>query len=271
MPVVYVVSDSIGETGEAVARAAVAQFAPAHVEIRRVALVNDAEGVREVVQQAAHERSMIAYTIVVPQLRRHMAQEAAAAGVPAVDIMGPMVDALARVTGLEPSRTPGLVHRLDADYFRRVEAVEFAVRYDDGKDPRGLHRADVVLAGVSRTSKTPVSMYLAQHSLKVANTPLVPEVPPPEELFDLPFGKVIGLRVDPEHLHAIRMERLKTIGLAPHANYASMARIMAELDYANTIFRRLGCPVVDVTRKAVEETAVRVLEILHHGSYHTGE
>lgn len=262
------VSDSIGETGELVARAAAAQYNSGCVEIRRFPLIDNPEAIREVVEQAVVEQGIICYTIVIPELRRLLGDEAEAAGVPAVDIMGPMMEALDKVTVQKPKFKAGLVHQLDDDYFRRIEAVEFAVKYDDGKDPRGCFRAEVVLVGVSRTSKTPVSMYLAHRRLKVANIPLVPEVPPPEELYQVPSGKIIGLTVSPLQLHSIREERLKTIGLKADANYASLERILLELDYAEAVFKRLGCPVVDVTNKAVEETAVRVLEIIKRGQKH---
>lgn len=265
-PVVYVVSDSIGETAELVARAAISQFNSGHVDLQRISYCDDQESIDNVLAQAAKvPRSVIVYTIIIPELREYLSREAGRRGLEYVDIMGPMMAAMARVTGVEPRLEPGLVHKLDEGYFRRVEAVEFAVKYDDGKDPRGLLKADVVLLGVSRTSKTPVSMYLAHRQIKVANVPLVPEVPPPEELYLLPPGKVVGLTIDPEKLHLIREERLKTIGLPGKAEYAKMDRILTELRYAEELFHELGCPVVDVTRRAVEETANKILEIIKKG------
>lgn len=260
------VSDSIGETAELVARAAASQFNGGNVDIRRFPHIDSEDAIYEVIQAASARKSMVAYTIIVPELRHLLRHHAERSGILAVDIMGPMMEALQSMTGIEPKLQPGLVHRLDEEYFRRVEAVEFAVKYDDGRDPRGVFRADVVLIGVSRTSKTPVSMYLAHRRLKVANIPLVPEIPPPKELFEIPASKVVGLTVSPSELHDIREERLKTIGLATDANYASLERILLELEYADSVFKRLGCPVVDATHKAVEETAVRVLEIINRGS-----
>ena len=169
---------------------------------------------------------------------------------------------LAGRLGGTPSRQPGLVHRLDARYFRRVEAVEFAVRYDDGKDPGGILRADVVLLGVSRTSKTPTSMYLAHRQIKVANVPLVPEADLPDEIFQVSPRKIIGLTINPEILLQIRTERLKSLGLGSGSRYADLGRIIEELEYADRVYRRLGCTVVDVSQKAVEETANRILEIV---------
>jgi regulator of PEP synthase PpsR (kinase-PPPase family) len=157
------------------------------------------------------------------------------------------------------------VHQLDDEYFRRVEAIEFAVKYDDGKDPRGLLRADVVLVGVSRTSKTPLSMFLAHKRLKAANVPLVPEVEPPEELFEVNPRKVIGLTISPDELNLIRTERLKALGLRAQANYAALERILVELEYAEKIMKKIGCPVINVSNKAVEETASIILDIIKRG------
>lgn len=264
-PVVFVVSDSVGETADLVTRAALAQYGHIGIEVRRYPMVDDVAAVREVVEAASQQPTLIVYTIIVPELRRTMEELVQAAGIPAVDIMGPMMDAMTGLLGAPPQLEPGKMHRLDDDYFRRVEAVEFAVKYDDGKDPRGFLRADVVLIGVSRSSKTPVSMYLAHRRYKVANLPLVPEVALPKELFIVPPHKVVGLRVSPEKLHQIREERVKTIGLRSDANYSSMQRILQELEYAEEVFRRVGCAVIDVTNKAIEETAVRVVEIINRG------
>lgn len=261
-PVVYVVSDSIGETAELVTRAALSQFNGGRVEIFRIPYVENEEAVHDVIAQAGGQRCIIVYTLVFPELRALMKSCAEAAGIPSVDIMGPMMEALASIVSGEPRLQPGLVHQLDEEYFRRVEAVEFAVKYDDGRDPRGLLKAEAVLIGVSRTSKTPVSLYLANRGIKVANVPLVPEIPEPEELALLPKGRVIGLRIDPMALRCIREERLRTLGLAVGADYAEPARIEREVEHADGVFRRLGCPVVDVTSRAVEETASRVLEIV---------
>lgn len=264
-PVVFVVSDSVGETADLVTRAAISQFGGAAVEMRRFPMVDDPQSVREVVDLARQQTTLIVYTFIVPEVRAELKALTEQYGIPTVDIMGPMMDGLQLVLGREPKLEPGLLHKLDDDYFRRIEAVEFAVKYDDGKDPRGFLRADIVLLGVSRSSKTPVSMYLAHRRLKVANLPLVPEVSLPKELFMVPPSRIVGLRVGPDKLHEIREERVRTIGLKSDANYSSLERILMELDYSEEVFRKVGCAVVDVTNKAVEETAVRVLEIINRG------
>ncbi len=261
--VVYVVSDSVGETADFVTRAAVSQFDTGFI-IRRVSYVNSQAHISEVINEAKEAPGIIAYTIVLPELKEALVREASKEGIPIVDVLGPMMDTLAKVSGRVPKMKPGLLHKLDRNYFRKVEAIEFAVKYDDGKDPRGITRADVVIIGVSRTSKTPLCMYLAHKSVKAANVPLVPEVKPPEEIFGLPKNKVIGLTIKPELLNEIRQERLRTLGLKSGADYASLERILIELDYAEGIMRRAGCPVIDVSNRAVEETASKVLEIIRH-------
>ncbi|OPY57759.1 MAG: putative pyruvate, phosphate dikinase regulatory protein [Pelotomaculum sp. PtaU1.Bin035] len=260
-PVIYIISDSVGDTAELVARAAVSQFNYDTLEIRRVPYVNDPNEITEIVEEAGTFNSLIAYTLVLPELREVLVREAVKRGIPTLDIMTPMIDAISAVIHCQPKLEPGLVRKMDEEYFRKVEAIEFAVKCDDGKDARGITRADLVVIGVSRTSKTPLCMYLAHKRIMAANVPLVPEVSPPEEIFQLPAHKLIGLRIHPQQLNEIRRERLKTLGLASNADYVSMERIHKELEYAEDIMKRTGCPVIDVTNKAVEETASRVLEI----------
>ncbi len=264
-PKIYIVSDSVGETAELVVKAAVSQFNHGSVKIQRVPYANEVRDIIDVVEEAALYNSVIAYTLVLPELRDILVQEAQKHNVPVVDIMGPIIDALALITHKSPRLEPGLVRRLDEEYFRRVEAIEFAVKYDDGKDPRGITKADLVILGVSRTSKTPLCMYLAHKRIKAANVPLVPEVSPPDEIYQLPPNKVIGLSIRPQQLNIIRQERLRTLGLTSNADYASMERILKELEYAEGIMKRVGCTVIDVTNKAVEETASKVLELYYRG------
>lgn len=152
---------------------------------------------------------------------------------------------------------------MDDKYFGRIEAIEFAVKYDDGKDQHMLHEADLVLVGISRTSKTPLSIYIANKMyLKVLNIPLVPEVEPPKELFEIPKKKIIGLTNSIEMLNKIRTERVRCIGLRNGSNYSSLSRIIEELNYAEKIMKKLGCPIIDVSQKAIEETAQVILEIM---------
>ncbi len=262
LPVVFVISDSIGETAEFVVKAVASQYNSGHVEIRRIPFVYEEEAVMEIVEEASKFKSIIAYTLVLSELKSVLEKAAGDKGIPAVDILGPMMNAFSDIMPWGPRLEPGLMRRLDEEYFHRIAAIEFAVKYDDGKDPRGLLRADVVLIGVSRTSKTPLSMYLAHKRKKVANLPLVPEIEPPEELFMVPTSRVVGLTIKPQQLNEIRIERLKTLGLTTNANYANMERILEELDYSEKYMKKIGCPIFDVSNKAVEEVANYILHFI---------
>jgi regulator of PEP synthase PpsR (kinase-PPPase family) len=264
-PVIYIISDSLGETAEFVAKAAASQFEGEQLEICKIPFVSNRFHLEEIVEEAGQRPSLIAFTLVRPELRDYLLQLTFQKNINAVDVLGPMIDAISAVTEKKPKLEPGLLRKMDDHYFSKVEAIEFAVQYDDGKDPHGMLRADIVLLGVSRTSKTPVSMYLAHKGLKVSNVPLVPEVAPPEELFQLSRQKIVGFTISPKSLFEIRQARLKTIGLASNADYADYGRILKELEYAEEIMKRLGCSIIDVTNRAVEETASKVLEIYYKG------
>ena len=259
-PVIYIVSDSVGDTAEFVVKAVAAQFDLLELPLRRASFVEDRAQIKEVLKEAASLKAIVAYTLVVPELRLAMAEEAARHNVPTADLLGGLLEAFSHTFKTEPHPEPGRVRRLDEQYFARVAAVEFAVKHDDGKDPRGLLQAEVVLIGISRTSQTPLSMYLAHQGIKVANLPLVPEVKLPAELFLVPPEKIIGLIISPRLLRQVRRERLKSLGLGNSADYVNQERISRELSYARQVMQRLGCTVFDVSNKAVEEVANRILQ-----------
>ena len=265
--IIYILSDSVGETGEQVARAAIGQFNVGGYETRKFPYITEIEQIEEILSEARNERCIIVYTIVIDSLKAFLDIRSMELGIKAIDLMSPIIEAVKELVGLEPKKEAGIIRKLDEDYFKKIEAVEFAVKYDDGKDNRGVKKADIVLVGISRTSKTPLSMYLAHKNLKVANVPLVPEVPVPDELFEVDISKVIGLTANPIKLNEIRQERLKALGLKNTANYASMDRILKEIEYSENLMKRLGCPVIDVSNKAVEETAGIILEITKHNRY----
>lgn len=258
--IVYVISDAAGDTGEHVVRAAIAQFHPINADIRRAPFVTDESALQRIIGQAKQCNAIVLYTLVIPHLRDSMKKLAETSGVAAIDLLGSFIETLETRTGRRSRQEPGLNHVLDADYFRKVEAVEFAVKYDDARDTSGVLKADIVLVGVSRTSKTPLSMYLAHQKYKVANVPLVPEIKPPPELFTIPKRKVIGLTIGVPYLNIIRKERLKALGLPNNASYAATDRIEKELAYAEVIMKQLGCVVIDVSHRAVEETASLIME-----------
>ncbi|MCC5910355.1 MAG: kinase/pyrophosphorylase [Clostridiaceae bacterium] len=265
--IIYIVSDSIGETAEQVAKAAISQFVYDSYEIRRFPFITEKQQIVEMLQEAKENNSIIIFTMVLEDLREFLVAESRKLQISAIDIMSEIVDGFSNILHSTPKREPGLIRRLDEKYFKKVDAIEFAVKYDDGKDPRGLKKADLVLLGISRTSKTPLSMYLAHKNIKVANVPLVPEVAPPKELFEVPSKKIIGLTTNPMKLIEIRQERLKALGLKSEANYATIERILEELEYADDLMKRLGCPVIDVSSKAVEESASIILEIFREIGY----
>jgi hypothetical protein len=259
-PTVFVVSDSMGETAQLVARAALSQFQRGAVELHRFGYIDTVEAAKEVVTVARTRPSLIIFTLIIPEVREYLKRACLGHRIPAVDIMGPALDGLEEITGHKAFREPGLIHRLDEQYFSRVEAVEFAVNHDDGKDPEGYRRAEVILLGVSRTSKTPVCMYLANKGVRAANLPMVPEVPIPPELHRVPVHKLVGLTISPPKLLNIREQRIRAMGVRGDSDYADIRRIQEELSYADRTFRELGCEVVNVTDRAIEETAVMILD-----------
>jgi len=264
-PSVYILSDSLGETAEFVAKAAASQFNSGYINITRYPYISHEEQIDKILDEVELEGGIIAYTLVVNELREYLITKAKKKNIYTVDIMGPMLQALAETCGKSPRMEPGLLYKLDEEYYNKMEAIDFAVKYDDGKNSQGILHADIVLIGVSRTSKTPLCMYLAHKRVKAANIPLIPEVAPPEEIFNLPRHKIVGLTVNPEVLTPIRQERLISLGLASDADYANMERIFKEIEYAEKIMRRVGCSVINVSNRAVEETASKVLQIYYRG------
>lgn len=243
LPIIYVVSDSVGETAELVTKAAISQFNGTSVAIKRFPYVEDFAHIDEVVSLVKLDRGMIAYTLVKPDMRNYMREVSQREGISACDLIGPLMDQIEEYSGKTPLHEPGLVRKLDEDYFKKVEAIEFAVKYDDGRDPRGIIKADIVLLGVSRTSKTPLSQYLAHKRLKVANVPIVPEVDPPEEIFNQAPHKCFALKISPDKLNQIRRERLISLGLNDKASYANIERIKEELAFFEKVIEKIGCPV----------------------------
>jgi regulator of PEP synthase PpsR (kinase-PPPase family) len=201
----------------------------------------------------------LAYTIVLPELCEYIKDVTYKSEIPIIDIMGPTMTRFSQVLGEKPQLEPGLNRKIDQAYFERVACIDFAVRCDDGKDLRKLKKADIVVTGVSRTSKTPLSMYLAHQGYKAANVPLVPEVNPPQELYEVSSRKVVGLIIDPVTLKEIRKQRLKAMQFDKQADYAKVDRILQELSFAEKVMKRIGCMVINVTSKSIEETASEIL------------
>lgn len=261
---IFIVSDSVGETGEIVTNAVISQFRPHFEEtiIRKFPYIESIDDLYGITLLAVEENAVIVYTLVQKNMRLALGDLCSEKQVRAVDLLGPILDIIESNIEEIPLEEPGLLHQLDDDYFKKIEAIEFAVKYDDGRDPRGLLQADIVLIGVSRTSKTPLSQYLAHKRLKVANVPIVPEVEPPSELYAVDPKKCFGLVISPDKLNNIRKERLKTLGLKDDAIYAQQHRILEEIQYFDKIVKQISCQVIDVTNKAVEETANVILDYI---------
>lgn len=259
---IYSMSDSTGQTADTLSKAAIRQFKEVrevrHIPLPRISRLEQIDKIVEVLSQT--RPCMIAYTLSVPILKEKLNAQATALKIPVVDLLGPLVQTISQQIGVTPPRhESGILHQLDEEYYGRIEAVEFAIRFDDGKDPKGMEKADIILVGVSRTSKTPTCMYLAQnYGKKVANNPIVSNVKPPKELFEHK-DKVVGLIVSPEVLFDIRTARLQSLGLPASSSYANLEQIHLELEYANAIMRKLDCPIVDVSHKAIEETATEII------------
>jgi len=256
----HIVSDSTGETAQRLVLALEAQFADQpFVEIRHPRAEN-VEDLHIAVQQARGRPAVMVYTLVGSELRDAMRQLCRRARVHYCDLLGHPIDSISRVAGVAARMEPGARAPLDSSYFKRIEAIEFAVKYDDGVGS-GLDEADVVLVGVSRTSKTPLSIFLGYLGHKAANVPVVRGIDLPQELYEIDPTKIVGLTIAADRLLDIRTARVKSMG-ASKKRYAELEVIYAELEEASGIHRRLGCPVIDVSELSVEETAMRIIRLV---------
>jgi regulator of PEP synthase PpsR (kinase-PPPase family) len=261
-PPIFIVSGGTGASGEQLVRTALAQFQEAEVPVIIVPHVCQIEQVEEVVTRAAATRGTIVHTMVDANLRRALIRLAQENNVVAIDVMGRLLSRLTHVLGREPIGEPGLYHQLHQTYFERVEAIEFTVTHDDGRNPHEWHLAEIVLAGASRVGKTPLSMYLGVLGWKVANVPLIREVPPPPELFQIDRRRVVGLTIEPGQLVAHRRWRQRRLGVPGGLAYSDPAELYEEVEAARQVFRRGGFSIVDVTDKPIEESAEEVITLV---------
>ncbi len=260
---IYAVSDATGELAISVATAALRQFRQENVAILRRGKIRTLDRVAKLVQEAKESGALVVFTLVSPELRAGLIDQAREQQVPAVDVMGPVMSLFESYLHAAPSDQPGLKYRITGDYFRRNDAIEFAVKHDDGQGLETIVQADIVLLGISRTSKTPLSIYLAYRGFKTANIPIIRDVPPPRILKSLDRRKLVGLTVAPEKLSELRGTRLAKLGLPRSETYANVEFIREELAFAHQLFADLGgVPVIDVTLKAIEEVATEVLTVL---------
>ena len=256
----HIVSDSTGETAARLVLALEAQFPEQPFEEVRHPRVETVEDLELAVARARGRPAVMVYTLVEPGLRNEMRRLCRRARVHYCDLLGHPIESISRVAGVAARMEPGARAPLDHTYFKRIEAIEFAVKYDDGVGG-GLDEADIVLVGVSRTSKTPLSIYLGYLGHKAANVPIVKGVELPVALFEIDRAKVVGLTIEAHRLAEIREERVRSMG-APRSKYADLEAVYEELDAAATTHRRLGCPVIDVSELSVEETAMRIIKVV---------
>jgi regulator of PEP synthase PpsR (kinase-PPPase family) len=261
-PPIYIVSGGTGASGEQIVHTVLVQFPESQVPVITVAHVRHAEQIEDVVAQAEADGGTIVHTLVDAHLRGVLTRYAKQRGVATVDLMGSLLGRLANALGQEPLGHPGLYRRLNQVYFQRVAAIDFTMAHDDGQDPDGWSEAEIVLVGVSRVGKTPLSMYLAVLGWRVANVPLVPGLDPSPELFRLDPRRVIGLTMEPGQLVFHRQQRRRRLGAPGLEAYTDPAAIYEELEAARKVFRRHGFSVIDVTDKPIEASANQVIELI---------
>ncbi len=262
---IVILSDGTGETATSLARATMTQFTEKEVFFTRYKNVRTTEQVDAIFNEAAIYHDLVIYTIVSPEMREYISEIARKKHVRTLDLIGPALTVFSNYFDQEPSAVPGLLHQVNDNYFKRVAAMEFTLNHDDGRNLKSLHLADVVLVGISRTSKTPLSVYLSQHGIKVVNVPLVMGTNPPEALFKIDQRKIFALTIDPQALREIRQKRLSRLGAEQHTgDYATMERVNQEVEWANQIYKEnKRWPVFNVTGKAIEETAAEIMKLLH--------
>lgn len=268
MKKVYIVSDGTGETAAQMVKAAMVQFAnqfsaEQDIYISRHKNMREKAQIESICEEAAEAKALIVYTIVSPTIRTILAEQANLRGVVCVDLIGPLLAGLAGHFGYEPKSIAGLLHNVNEAYFKRIDAMEFTISQDDGRDLSRLVEADLVVLGISRTSKTPLSMYLSQQGWKVVNIPLIHGFEVPKEVFEIDQRKVICLTIDPENLTTIRRNRLSRLGQRSGGEYADPDKVNEEIAYADEIFKKnRKWAVFNVTGKALEETAAEIIRLM---------
>jgi regulator of PEP synthase PpsR (kinase-PPPase family) len=261
MITIFAVSDGSGATVERLLQAAILQFVDAPVNIQRYAQVRTPQQVRAVVEEAAAAKAMILHTLVSDESRRLILNESRQREVDSLDVMGPVLERLAHYLHLSPQEKPGLFRQLAEARSREIEAVDYAFRHDDGQNAHELQRAEIVLVGVSRTMKTPTTLYLAYRGWFVANVPLVPETPLPESLVALPASQVFCLSMSPGRLRELRLTRAEGTGI-PAVPYAALDQIHEELRYAEQLCQDHGWQRIATTGKSVEEVSREIVHLL---------
>ncbi len=269
-PRIIAISDSLGETAEHVSKAAASQFVNTDFVVIKKSNIKTKEQLKKIIEKNRHYRCVIFYTLVQEELRIVLIEEAQKYNIPCVDILGPPMAVMEKVLGKPPRRRPGILRQLDKSYFQKIEALEFAVKHDDGRNLDTLHKAELVLIGVSRTSKTPLSMYLAYKGWKVANIPIIYQMEMPAELSRIPKNIIVGLTTDIKVLESVRQKRMAELG-SRTINYASIEEITKELRYAESTMARLGYRIINTANKAIEELANEVIKPFIQGGDDYGQ
>lgn len=259
----HLLSDSTGETLENIAKAALAQFDAVEIIKHFWPMVRSETHLERILDEVAANPGLVLFTLVNPDIRAKLESRCRVLGLPMVPALDAVSDALSNLLGQSAKARPGRQHVLDAAYFARVEAIQFTISHDDGQNWENWEAADIVLAGVSRSSKTPTSIYLANRGYKTANIPIVVESPPPSALFTLRRPLVVGLTTNPERLIAVRRNRLLSLNQAPETDYVDDEKVKAELAFARRMFADNGWPVIDVTRRSIEESAAAIINLFN--------
>lgn len=261
-PPIYIVSGGKGLAGDAVVQSILIQFPNNKVPVIIVPDVLDQAKMDEVIAKALSTNGVIVHTMVDPEVRKMLVKSCIQSGVNHIDLVGNLSDYLANLLNTKPISKPGLYRLSHIAYFRRVEAIDFTLKVDDGQNPEKITQADIVLTGVSRTGKTPLSVYLAMFGWKVANVPLVPGIEPPQGLFNADPGRVFGLNISPIYLIAQRANRVKSLHLDTDTDYINRRKVAEELEYARRIFVKGGFTEIQITNKPIESSANEILNIL---------
>ena len=260
---IYIVSDGTGETAEKVVRAALHQFRGYLVHVQVFPNITQREQLQRLMRLASNKRALVVTTLVRSEMRIAAQELAQQNRIRHADVIGTLLFQMTLFLRSQPEGVPNRMHQVNDEYYRRIEAIEFTVKADDGKDPRMLKQADIVLVGVSRTSKTPLSVFLAHKGYKVCNIPIVFEKELPPYIADIDQRRIFALTIDPETLQTIRKQRLITMMVQNYSSYGDMGYILDELEWSERLFRNYSdWPVIDVTQKAVEETAATILNIM---------
>ena len=260
---IYIISDGTGETAATMIRAALVQYSNKDINIIRCKNVRTEQQAEGIIEECRERKGLIVFTVASQSLRTKIREKATEKGILSIDLLGPLLQNLDKYFGSSSEAHVNVLRAVDESYFKRIEAIEYTVKHDDGKTFSELTSADIVLVGISRTSKTPLSVFLSHKGWKVANVPLVLDTPLPEELFKVDQRRVVGLIIDIESLQRIRKNRLEKFGQDPGGEYASLAHITQEIEFAEKIFKQnRRWPVFNVTERALEETASEIVRVI---------